>query len=102
MTDYSLATRLDPLIHQRSRLAILAVLAGADSADFIHLREATGLTKGTLSKHLSKLEGAGYLEIEKGYKGNYPHTLVRLSSEGRHALRRYRRQLGKLSRILPS
>ena len=53
MDDYSLPMQFDPLIHQPSRLAIVAVLAGCESADFTYLLQATGLTKGTLSKHLA-------------------------------------------------
>ena len=92
MTDYSLPTKFDPLIHQPSRLSIVAVLAGAESADFTYLLRATELTRGTLSKHLTKLRDAGYIEIEKGFKDNYPHTTAKLTPTGRKAFKDYRRQ----------
>lgn len=92
MSEYSLPTQFDRLIHQPSRLAIMAVLAGCESADFTYLLTATGLTKGTLSAHLSKLEGAGYVVITKSFKGKYPHTLVALAPEGRKAFKAYRKQ----------
>lgn len=90
--DYSLPTKFDPLIHQPSRLAIFAVLAGCAYADFTYLVEATGLTAGTLSKHLSKLQEAGYVTIEKSFKGNYPNTTTALTPAGRKAFQEYRRQ----------
>lgn len=100
MTDYSLPTKFDPLIHQASRLSIVAVLAGCESADFTYLLEATGLTKGTLSKHLTKLREAGYVAIEKDFKGNYPHTSASLTPSGRQAYKNYRRQYIAISRTM--
>ena len=102
MDDYSLPTKFDPLIHQPSRLSIVAVLAGCESADFTYLLNATRLTKGTLSKHLSKLRDAGYVAIEKGYKGNYPHTTASLTPSGRQAFKEYRRQYIAFSRTMES
>lgn len=100
MNDFSLPTKFDPLIHQSSRLSILAVLAGAASADFSYLLNATGLTKGTLSKHLTKLQNAEYVEIIKGFNGNYPHTLAKLTPIGRRAFNNYRRQLVAFSKLI--
>lgn len=100
MTDFSLPAKFDPLIHQPSRLAIVAVLAGAESADFSYLVEATGLNKGTLSKHLTRLRDAGYVEIEKGYRGNYPYTSARLTTSGRSAFKNYRKQYAAFSKTL--
>lgn len=102
MTDFSLPGKFDPLIHQSSRLSIVAVLAGAESADFNYLVNATGLNKGTLSKHLSKLRDAGYVEIEKGYKGNYPYTSEKLTKAGRPAFKQHRKQFTAFSRTLHS
>jgi DNA-binding MarR family transcriptional regulator len=95
MSEYSLPTQFDRLIHQPSRLAIMAVLAGCESADFTYLLEATGLTKGTLSAHLSKLEDAGYVVITKSFKGKYPHTSAALAPQGRKAFKEYRKQYQK-------
>ena len=92
MSEYSLPTQFDRLIHQPSRLAIMAVLAGCESADFAYLLNATGLTKGTLSAHLSKLEEAGYVVITKSFKGKYRHTSAALASKGRKAFKKYRKQ----------
>lgn len=100
MSDYSLPTKFDPLIHQSSRLSIVAVLAGAESVDFTYLLNATGLTKGTLSKHLSKLRDAGYIEIEKGFKDNFPHTTAKLTATGRKAFSDYRSQYIAFSKTM--
>ncbi len=80
---------LDKLIHQPARLAIMAILYSCDSADFVYLQNATGLTKGNLSSHLSKLEKAGYIKISKGFKGKFPHTTCSLTEKGRRAFADY-------------
>jgi DNA-binding transcriptional ArsR family regulator len=92
MDDFTVLANLDRLIHNPGRLAILAVLAGCESADFTFLEQATRINKGTLSKHLTALEEAGYLEITKRFKGRMPNTSVRLTARGRKAFRNYRRQ----------
>jgi DNA-binding MarR family transcriptional regulator len=100
MNDYTLPTKFDRLIHQPARLAIMAVLAGCKSADFTYLLGVTDLNKGTLSKHLSYLEEAGYIDIEKSFKGKYPNTTASLTSEGRRAFKRYRRQYRAFNKAL--
>jgi len=80
------------MIHNPSRLAIMAVLAGCESADFTFLEQATELNKGTLSKGLSALEEAGYIKITKEFKGKMPNTSARLTPSGRRAFKSYRRQ----------
>jgi DNA-binding MarR family transcriptional regulator len=100
MSDFSLPTQFDRLIHQPSRLAIMAVLAGCESADFTYLLNTTGLTKGTLSAHLSKLEEAGYVDITKSFKGKFPHTSAALTPQGRKAFKAYRRQYHNFGRTL--
>lgn len=87
---------VDRLIHEPARMAIMAVLCRLDSADFGFLLNATGLTKGNLSAHTARLEKAGYVGIEKGFRGKLPHTEYSLTQEGRAALRRYREQLRRL------
>ena len=84
---------VDRLIHEPSRSAILAVLSVVQSADFLYLLRETGLTKGNLTVHLSKLEAAGYIKIEKTYRGKLPLTLCSLSEAGRLAFENYRMQL---------
>lgn len=84
---------VDRLLHEPSRTVIVAILAAVESADFLYLQRETGLTKGNLSVHLSKLEEAGYVSIEKTYRGKVPLTLCRLTDEGRTAFETYRKQL---------
>jgi DNA-binding MarR family transcriptional regulator len=84
---------VDRLIHEPSRSVILAVLAAVESADFLYLQRETGLTKGNLSVHLTRLEEAGYISIEKTYRGKLPMTLCRITETGRKAFENYRRQL---------
>jgi len=102
VSDYSLPNEFDPIIHQPSRLSIMAVLAGCESADFVYLHQATGLTKGTLSKHLTKLETEGYIGITKSFKGSYPNTAVSLSPIGRKAFKKYRRQYKLFTQLVDS
>jgi DNA-binding MarR family transcriptional regulator len=89
---------LDRLIHEPARLMIVTILAATASADFLYLERETGLTRGNLSTHLTKLEGAGYIEIEKTYKGKLPLTICKLTPEGRKAFSVYRRQLQQIVR----
>ncbi len=91
-----LLAALDPVVHAPARLAILLVLNLVEEADFRYLLYTTGLTKGNLSAHLSKLEEAGYIHIEKTFRGKFPLTLCRLTPEGREALARYRQTMQDL------
>jgi len=84
---------VDRLIHEPSRSVILAILSVVKNADFLYLLRETGLTKGNLTVHLSKLEAAGYINIEKTYRGKYPLTLCSLTEEGKQAFENYRKQL---------
>ncbi len=77
---------IDETVHQRHRLGILTITAEAQRAEFGYLREALGLTPGNLSKHLTVLEQAGMVEVEKGYTGRRPRTWVRITAQGRAAL----------------
>jgi DNA-binding MarR family transcriptional regulator len=79
--------QLDEVVHQRNRLAILAVLEEASKAEFGFLQTTLDLTPGNLSRHLEILESAGYVAIEKGYSGKRPRTWVRITKSGRAALR---------------
>jgi DNA-binding MarR family transcriptional regulator len=100
MPDYQLPRKFDPLIHQPARLAIMAVLAGCASADFSYLLEATDIDKGSLSKHLSKLEDAGYVQITKSFKGKYPNTSAAMTPKGRKAFKQYRKQYQEFARTM--
>jgi DNA-binding transcriptional ArsR family regulator len=87
---------VDRVIHEPGRLVIVALLSSIKEADFTFLLRETGLTKGNLSSHLSKLEAASYVHIEKAYRGKVPWTLVRLTPEGRAAFKEYRKQVNLL------
>ncbi|HVN15009.1 MAG TPA: transcriptional regulator [Anaerolineales bacterium] len=87
---------LDRVIHEPARLMIVALLSSVESADFLFLLKESGLTKGNLSVHLSKLEEAGYLEIEKTFRGKIPHTEYRLTKKGKTAFEQYRKSLGSI------
>jgi DNA-binding transcriptional ArsR family regulator len=93
MDDLRGVTDLDRLIHEPARLLIVTILSSVASADFLFLQRETGLTKGNLSAHLSKLEEAGYVKIEKTFKGKLPLTVCKLTSDGKKALTQYRQQL---------
>ena len=82
---------IDRLIHEPSRLTIMAHLYVVENADFLFLVKQTGMTWGNLSVHISKLEAAGYLEVKKEFLGKKPHTLISLTKQGRKAFEAYRK-----------
>jgi DNA-binding transcriptional ArsR family regulator len=96
VTPYELLANLDRRVHEPTRLAILSALLACQSADFLFLLRVTGLTKGNLSAHLSKLEEAGWIEIEKRFVGKKPQTLVSLSGAGREATESYWKEITEL------
>jgi DNA-binding MarR family transcriptional regulator len=75
--------QVDKLLHEPARLGIMAILYVTEAADFLYIRKHTTLTKGNLSAHLSKLEDAGYIVIEKRFEGKTPRTLCQLTEAGR-------------------
>jgi len=81
---------LDRVIHEPGRLMVVAILYAAEKVDFLYLRRQTGLTGGNLSSHMSKLEGAGYVTVEKRFNGKMPQTLFQLTKKGRKNFRAYR------------
>jgi DNA-binding MarR family transcriptional regulator len=87
---------VDRLIHEPARLMIVTILYASAGADFLYLLHETGLTKGNLSAHLGKLEEAGYVKIEKIFRGKIPQTLLSLTPEGRSAFENYREQLKQI------
>lgn len=89
------------LIHEPARLAIMANLHVAAKADFIQLMNDTGLSRGNLSSHMSKLEEVGYITVKKGFAGKAPRTELALTRKGREALREYRRTMEPLIAALP-
>jgi DNA-binding MarR family transcriptional regulator len=80
---------LDPLLHSQLRLAIISLLVSLEEADFSYIKEKTGSTAGNLSVQLDKLSSAGYIIIEKTFRGKKPLTLCRISPEGINAFQRY-------------
>lgn len=86
-------TSVDKLIHEPARLAAITILDAVESADFLYLQRATGLTKGNLSIHLQKLEEAGLIEIQKTFQGKYPRTLCKITKKGKDGFKTYKEQM---------
>lgn len=80
---------LDSLLHSPLRLAVMSILIGVESADFVYIKQQTGATSGNISVQLDKLQSAGYISIEKGYKGKKPCTTCRVTQEGLSAFEKY-------------
>jgi len=93
---------IDRLVHEPARLAILTILAGAKQVEFGFLEQMSGLSKGNLSSHMSKLETAGLIAVEKRFRGKRPLTELRLTPAGRRALDNYRKQMSAVMQALPS
>ena len=81
--------KLDPLLHSELRLAVMSILAGVDEADFTYLKKQTGATSGNLSVQIHKLTTAGYITVEKGFKGKMPRTTCQITPTGQEAFRGY-------------
>jgi len=92
---------IDKLIHEPARYSIMAYLYVVESADFLFLRNQTGLTFGNLSSHLTKLEKAGYVRIIKKFKGKKPHTMLSLTAKGRAGFDDYREKMRQVLEELP-
>lgn len=93
---------VDRVVHEPARLMILGLLTAGGQADFGFLMNETGLTKGNLSSHLVKLEEAGYVSIEKTFRGKVPLTLARITPSGRAALLRYRKAMLGVLKLAPA
>ncbi len=99
--DFRSVTGLDRVLHEPARLAIVTILYSVESTDFLYLLRETGLTKGNLSSHLAKLESAGYIAVEKTFRGKIPMTICRLTESGRAAFRAYRDHLRQVVMSMP-
>lgn len=99
-TPFEHLATFDRLVHEPARLAILTALSACEKADFIFLRNLTGLTKGNLSSHLVKLEQGGLVAIEKTFVGKQPITYVALTAEGRDVLKAYWKRFDKVRKGL--
>lgn len=80
---------LDPLLHSELRLAVMSLLVSVEEAEFPYIKEQTGATAGNLSVQIDKLAAAGYIEVEKTFKGKRPCTLCRISDKGMNAFEQY-------------
>jgi DNA-binding MarR family transcriptional regulator len=89
---------LDDIVHQRVRLGILTIAHEARRVEFGFLRTTLGLTAGNLGQHLTVLEKAGLVRIEKGYEGKRPRTWASLTPDGEQALREEVAHLKRLIR----
>jgi DNA-binding transcriptional ArsR family regulator len=102
MSELPGALQLDRLIHEPARLMILTVLAGAAEVEFRFIEQVSGLSKGNLSSHMSKLEAGGLIEVIKSFRGKKPLTTLRITPEGRAGLARYRRHLAEVIAGIPT
>jgi len=80
---------LDPILHSQLRLAVVSLLIGVEEAEFTFLREKTNATAGNLSVQVQKLKDAGYIEVIKQFKNNYPQTICRITPAGIKAFEEY-------------
>jgi DNA-binding MarR family transcriptional regulator len=99
--NLSILNDIDKVIHEPARLLILSYLSVVKNADFLFLMNQTGLTRGNLSSHMSKLEAAGYVEIKKEFVDKIPRTLLSLTKEGKKAFKNYRQNMKQMLESLP-
>lgn len=81
--------KLDPLLHSELRLAVMSILAEVESAEFSYIKKQTGATSGNLSVQIDKLSAAGYISVEKGFKGKMPCTTCKITPVGIEAFENY-------------
>ena len=80
---------LDPLLHSQLRLGVMSILISVESADFTFLKEKTGATSGNISVQIDKLEKAGYISVEKSFRGKRPLTTCKVTKKGVEAFETY-------------
>ena len=80
---------LDPILHSQLRLAVVSLLIGIEMAEFTYIREQTGATAGNLSIQITRLKEAGYIEVIKKFRNNYPQTLCSITELGRQKFAEY-------------
>jgi DNA-binding transcriptional ArsR family regulator len=80
---------LDPILHSQLRLAVMSLLIGVKEAEFTFLKEKTGATAGNLSVQIQKLKDAGYIEVTKQFRENYPQTICKVTRTGVKAFEDY-------------
>ena len=84
---------LDPILHSQLRLAVMSLLISVKEAEFTFLKEKTNATAGNLSVQIQKLKEAGYIDVIKQFKGNYPQTICKITSTGIKAFEEYVKNL---------
>src|SRR6476661_1692506 len=84
---------LDPILHSQLRLAVVSLLISVKEAEFTFIREKTNATAGNLSVQINKLKEAGYIDIAKQFKDNYPQTICRITAQGVTAFEEYVKDL---------
>ena len=80
---------LDPILHSQLRLAVISLLISVKEAEFTFLKEKTNSTAGNLSVQIQKLKDAGYIDVIKQFKDNYPQTICKITSGGIKAFEQY-------------
>lgn len=101
MGGIEIIVNLDRIIHEPARLALMSLLYVVESADFLFLEKQTGLSRGNLSSHLSKLETANYIRIKKEFVDKIPRTLIRLNQTGHKAFKKYVSNISTFLKELP-
>jgi len=86
---------LDPILHSQLRLAVISLLINIKEAEFIFLKDKTGATAGNLSVQIQKLKDAGYIDVVKQFKDNYPQTICKITQKGVGAFEQYVRALNE-------
>lgn len=86
---------LDPILHSQLRLSIISILITTGEANFSFIKETTKAAAGNISIQISKLQEAGYINVEKSFKNNYPNTVVSITENGRRAFEEYVENLQK-------
>jgi len=99
--DADSGPEIDRVIHEPSRLRIMAQLYVVDAADFIFLMTQLGMTWGNLSSHMSKLEDAEYIEVQKEFLNKKPRTILKLTQKGRKAFMEYRKAMDQVFKGIP-
>ncbi len=84
---------LDPILHSQLRLSIVSILISVDKANFNFIKETTQATAGNISIQIKKLQDAGYIQVEKTFKNNYPNTTVSITKKGIEAFENYVKNL---------
>ena len=91
--------KFDKIIHEPARLRIMMILTGVEQADFNFLAMTLSLTRGNLSRHMEKLESAGYIKVKKSFKGKMPNTSYQLTQKGSKALAQYWEKLDDVRQL---